>query len=73
MAADHARPWLDDMLDAIVWIERITGSIWRASIVRKFGSGTRLGVPGHVSPLQQVGHPRYWLRPETRRPQACLS
>ena len=24
MAADHVRPWLDDMLDAIDWIERIT-------------------------------------------------
>ena len=24
MAADRARPWLDDMLDAIVWIDRIT-------------------------------------------------
>jgi uncharacterized protein with HEPN domain len=24
MAADEARPWLDDILDAIDWIERIT-------------------------------------------------
>ena len=25
MAPERARPWLDDMLDAIDWIERLTG------------------------------------------------